>query len=448
MKMVNWVPQRPIAKDAQRGRRGFTLVELLISIAVISILAGLAAQTFRAILDSREVAMTRMAVSETARASLEFMASELSSAYLTPDSVKPAESRTGSSVTALERTPRFRFAGISRDLTTKDYPDVPGAGIDDDGDGLIDEEILDGVDGDYPGGNFRGRPVSDPLGCDDPNDPMCIDEDIGMFPSDILHFVSAIENEGNVVLQEISYGLDPTGTRLVRRAVSLDISQGGGNRMQMLANFGQFIDQVSGNTLLPRAVPIGQRINSSDVRKSMTNWDIGSREGTLYGQNLQRNNASQRIGGFNTLAYDIRGLRFRYWYYDYNRGGWRIVQEWDSARETALMAPGEMLFNKPALNNSFEGRTRGGFENIIVNEPDDIFPKGQGGRGNFLVTNPMQILNTPDYRDSLERIARRTDGLPNMVEIVIYVQDRERSRNPRPYTTRVFIPNNYRSLGT
>jgi hypothetical protein len=34
-----------------------------------------------------------------------------------------------------------------------------------------------------------------------------------------------------------------------------------------------------------------------------------------------------------------------------------------------------------------------------------------------------------------------------MIEITIYVQDRERKVNPKQYSTRVFLPNNYRSIG-
>ncbi|MBD3265795.1 prepilin-type N-terminal cleavage/methylation domain-containing protein, partial [bacterium] len=205
--------------DMNQARTGFTLVELLISIAVISILAGMAAQVFSVLLQSREIAMRRIEISETANAALEFMAAEIRSAYLTPNSVKPR-------LTADSPQPRFRFAGISRNVVIDEIEDdevkarIPGAGEDDDGDGWIDEEFLDGVDEDYnpvdsaPALGGRGRPREEPIPCEE-GDSSCIDEDIGAFPSDMLHFVSAVENSGQLVLSEVSYGLDPAGLKLV-----------------------------------------------------------------------------------------------------------------------------------------------------------------------------------------------------------------------------------------
>jgi prepilin-type N-terminal cleavage/methylation domain-containing protein len=424
-------------RNGARVKRAFSLVELLISIAVISILAGMSAQTFRAVLDTRKIAMDRIEVNENARAALDFMSAELGSTYLTPDSVKPVLDNSFNEQAALENFPRLRFVGIYRDLTTKDYPDVPGAGIDDDGDGFIDEEILDGIDGDYPSGNFRGQPQPDPFDCEE-GDPLCIDEDIGMFPSDLIHFVSAIENEGDIILQEISYGLDPSATRLIRRTKTLNLD-GSSNQLERLVTFGQFIDPATKKFVVPQPVPLGGHTRAGTVRQAMTNWDTESAI-------LRRNNDPDQ-NTYQVLAYDIRGLRFRYWYYDYNRGGWRFAKEWDSARETALMRANEVLFNQPAQNNSIEGRTRFGFENIIVNEPADMYPRAAGPGMNFTVRDPGQILSNPEMQQVRNRISQETDGLPTMVEIVIYVQDRDRNLTPKPYTTRVYIPNNYQSLG-
>lgn len=433
-------------------RRGFTLVELMISIAVISILAGLAAQTFSVVLDTRQIALNRIEMNETARAALEFLGTEISSAYLTPDSVKPVAQGLNNNTNTLERLPRFRFAGIYRDIKVSDDPynkEVPGAGEDDDGDGKIDEEILDGLSGDY-NNNFSGVP--DTTECP-PGSNDCIDEDIGLFPSDMLHFVSAVENEGDVMLQEISYGLDVSGTRLFRRSKVLNLSAASADALE-LSTFGQFIDRNTTKRLLPSPVQVGRSVNPGELTAIFTNWELGCRQGNLT-QNSPSNNDPN--DDFGILAYDIRGLRITYWYYDYNRGGWRHTDEWDSARETALMSPGEKIFTTFARNYSREGRNLMGIENIIVNEPDDMYPKAPpqvpGFGTPFLVTNPQQLVtalndsNQPDYNTAV-RIAQRTDGLPNMVEITVYVQDRERSIHPKPYTTRVFIPNNYRSLGS
>ncbi len=436
-------------KTKYHSKKAFTLIEIMISMGVLSILAGIAAQTFVAILDSRDVALKRLEVNENARTVLDFISADIRTAYLTPDSIKPVNPRN-----IQEGTPRFRFAGIHRDISTEDEPGIPGAGIDDDGDGLIDEEVLDGVGGDYPGGAVTslksGRAQEDP-GCtrvDDEgnilfNDASCVDEDIGLIPSDVLHFVSAVENSGQTILQEISYGLNPEGTRLVRRAQVLSLDGGSRARVELI-DFGQFVDNATRKRLVPQAPAIGAPVSRSAVRASVQNWNDGSKFGQLQARssNFTNQNPAKL---FQVLAYDIRGLRFRYWYYDYNRGGWRFTREWDSARETALLTPGENLFNQPALNSGIEGRNRMGFENIIVNEPEDMYPR-IGGM-DFLVRSPRQLTSSNEFTESLQSIAKQTDGLPNMVEITVYAQDRERTLNPRAFTTRVFVPNNYRSLG-
>ncbi|MEW6235452.1 MAG: type II secretion system protein [Candidatus Omnitrophota bacterium] len=427
------------------GAKGFTLVELIISIAVMSILAGMATQTFRVVLQARDIAIKRLEISETARAALDYISTDLRSAYLTPDSI---ESLTGAAGTSL--SPRFRFAGIYRDEAATADNGVPGAGVDDDGDGLIDEEILDGVDGDYSSGaadtlkNPRSRPVADPRGCED-GDTACIDEDIGLFPSDILHFVSAVENSGDLILQEISYGLDPSGTKLIRRGQILTVESGSSSSLIDLMDFGQFVDDTTKKPLLPSPVLPGMIVNTQEVIQAIDNWDTGSKYGSIQAKTHWSNQNPGKI--FQVLAYDVRGLRFRYWYYDYNRGGWRWAKEWDSARETALMEPGQLLFKQTALNNSIEGRNRTSFENIIVNEADDMYPRVAGTVNQFLIKNPLQLISSPQYVETKEHILNKMDGLPNMVEITIYVQDRQRIINPRPYTLRVFIPNNYRSIG-
>ncbi len=442
---IETAPKMP--GDGQwRDTGGFTLVELLISVAVIGILAGMAAQTFTAVINSRDVAIRRIEANETARAALDFIASELKTAYITPDSVNPVESSRPSP--RVSETPRFRFAGIRRDIDVTDrsnarqYP-IPGVGEDDDGDGLVDEEILDGLQGDYKTG-FNGQPSADPLGCED-GDSACIDEDIGMFPSDILHFVSAIEDEGSMVLQEISYGLDTTGTRLMRRMEVLNLNdRSQSRRTDILVNFGRFIDLTTGERLLPDPVPIGRGVSRSEVNRSIEHWDKGTEQGSL-GANIEANNASNKR--FQVLAYDVRGIRISYWYYDYNRGGWRMTQEWDSARETALMGFGEPIFTQPARNiGGAEGGNRSFFERLIVNEPEDMYPKAGSGL-QFAITNPGALITSPEWQGAAKRIGQRTDGLPNMVEVTIYVQDREREFNPKPFTRRIFVPNNYRSLG-
>ena len=71
------------------GARGFTLVELLVSMGILGILATIAAGTFRVTLETREKAVLKMELAENARTTLDFMAEEIRTAYLTPESVAP-----------------------------------------------------------------------------------------------------------------------------------------------------------------------------------------------------------------------------------------------------------------------------------------------------------------------------------------------------------------------
>jgi len=456
------VAQDQTASRMQQVRQesGFTLVELMISVAVITMLAGMAAQTFRAVMTARDIAIRRLEINETARAALDFMSSELRASYLTPDSVKPVVvGRIGTQGLG----PRLRFAGISRDVVVDPDSRVPGAGEDDDGDGWIDEEVLDGFDGDYSGGAEQAlsgdSPSADPLGCE-AGDSTCIDEDIGLYPSDILHFVSAVESSGDIILQEISYGLDPSGTRLIRRGQILNLNDSSSSTTTQLLDFGQFVDDASRKALVPQSVPIGQIMRKSWVQQAELYWDDGAEDGAIG----EVNSTNQNPGHiFQVLSYDIRGLRFRFWYYDYNRGGWRMVNEWDSSRETALVSPEEMLFNKFARSSTSEYDPTANsarediFTKLIVNEPEDMYPRisggGQGVLMDFMIKDPRLLRNSArnpnnsQFIDVYQRIAQKTDGLPNMVEITLYVQDKDRENNPKQYSTRVFLPNNYRSIG-
>lgn len=424
---------------------GFTLVELMISVAVIGILAGMAAQVFTVLLDAREAAMKRIEISETASAALDYMASDIRAAYLTPDSVRPR-------IELSDPQPRFRFLGISRDILIKNLKpeflvEVPGYKS-------TNKGVLDGVNYIYdPVESYfsaNPNPTKDP-DCED-NDLSCADSNIAIFPSDLLHFVNVVDNGSEVIFQEISYGLNPPGTKLIRRSQMIKLVKD--SNPVNFGNFGQFIDNTTQKHLVPPAIPINGSITPNDVNQFTAIWDDGSEYGTLSSKstNLDKKFVDRT---FEILAYDIRGLRFTFWYYDYNRGGWRFANEWDSARETALIPMGNYLFNKPAISSSREGYTRGGagdFHSIIANEPDDMYPRVDGIGTNFLVKSPADLLNNllssqSEFYQTARRVAAQTDGLPNMVEITIYVQDRDHTVNPKRFQSRVFIPNNFSKFG-
>jgi prepilin-type N-terminal cleavage/methylation domain-containing protein len=388
-----------IRRFVPTGRAGFTLVELMISVAVISILAGMAAQVFTVLMESRDIAMRRIEISETANATLEFLATDLRSAFLTPDSQKPR-------LTNNDPEPRLRFVGISRDVVVEGKADLPVLGADE-------------IEG----------------------------NDYGVYPSDILHFITAVENSGDLILQEVSYGLNPEGSKLVRRSQILNT-----NRSTMsladFKDFGKFIDNRTAQRLVPMAPVVQQSVNAAAVKQAIESWDTGATYGSLSSQTTNPNYVDRL---FEVLAYEVRGLRIRYWYYDYNNGGWRVSSEWDSAQETALLMNSNLM-NKLAANNSMEGNYRGqGFFSLIVNEPGDAYPRNiLPNRFGvvFPIQNPQTIMTNRDYTSLKNAILEHSDGLPYLVEITIYVQDRDRTVAPKQFSTRVNIPNNYRNLGS
>lgn len=388
---------------------GFTLVELMVSLAIISILATISAQIFRVTLDMREIAAQKIEVNEVARTALDFMAEELRSAYLSPDSVAPV-------VQGTEAVPRPRFAGLYRDDV-----DAIGNNLDDDEDGSTDEETLNGLDDD-----------GDSL----------IDEDLGKNSADLLHFVRLVDQAdgGKISLEEVSYGLSKSGERLIRRGRSFTLQN------LQTAGVGSFLE--GSTSLLPSMVPTTERdgtpLQSSRVPRagvSFTRWGNATTDEKL---GVSANMA--------ILAYDIRGLRIKYYYYDYNVGEYRYTLEWDSARETSYADPlvGQgAIFTTPAMPDRNVQMWAGDPTRHICNEQEDAFPRiMQGGRPVFPIQSPAQLfmsMGNEDIALLARKVGEHTDGLPHSVEITLYVQDRARSSVPVAYTKRVYLPN--RNIG-
>ena len=348
-------------------------------------------------------------MNENARAALDFMSAELGSTYLTPDSVKPVldSSRTGGSG-ELSVSVSWESIGTSLPKIIPMFPEPESMTM---AMALSMRRFWTALM------VIIHREIS----VDSPSRiPLIVKRVIlfvlmkisECFP--VILFILSVPSRTRISYCRNFYGLDPSA-RLIRRTKTLNLD-GSSNQLERLVTFGQFIDPATKKFVVPQPVPLGGHTRAGTVRQAMTNWDTESAI-------LRRNNDPDQ-NTYQVLAYDIRGLRFRYWYYDYNRGGWRFAKEWDSARETALMRANEVLFNQPAQNNSIEGRTRFGFENIIVNEPADMYPRAAGPGMNFTVRDPGQILSNPEMQQVRNRISQETDGLPTMVEIVIYVQDR------------------------
>jgi hypothetical protein len=155
-----------------------------------------------------------------------------------------------------------------------------------------------------------------------------------------------------------------------------------------------------------------------------------------------------RISEFEILAYDIRGLRVRHWYYDYNQRGWLVSQEWDSARESLLFDGTVRIFDGtvPGLSANAATNDRSRYVFPIANETTDTFPRDPLGaivrelRGTPQQPGVGQLLSEP-FRPVVNQINAATDGLPWVVEIELYVQDPAHSLPPKRFSTRVYLPN-------
>jgi prepilin-type N-terminal cleavage/methylation domain-containing protein len=431
----------------RRREGGFTLVELLVAMGIFGILATIAAATFRITLETRERAILKIRIAENARTTLDFMAEELRSAYLTPESVAPV-------IRGQEDAPRLRLAAIHRDRAVTPKPArvgptsqwTPGAGEDEDGDGRIDEEWLDGLDNDY-----TPTAVNKPWSYLPERADGQVDEDIGMFPSDRLYFVTAQQDTlgGPTVLTEVAYGLNSVGTRLIRYARKAEENEDALYVGKFLVNRGQ----PGGQRFLPTPLATqdvgGEIIPNTGYQPRILalvhqTWDEFA-DDVMDGSSNDR-----QISSFEILAYDIRGLRIRYWYYDYNQDGWRVTQEWDSARETLLFDRAVRIFDGsiPGLSADVATNDRARYVFPIANEPTDAFPRDPLGmiladlRGTPQQPGVGRLLSDPAFEPLGNRINSATDGLPWVIEIELYVQDEAHSFSPQRFTTRVHVPNN------
>ena len=404
--------------------RAFSLVEMMVAMVIISILATLSAGIFRVTMDMREIAERKIEVNEVARTALDLMSEELRAAYLAPESMAPV-------LSGRETIPRLRLAGIHHDAAlvknAANGANSPGADIDEDDDERIDgddEESLDGLDNDQDG---------------------FTDEDYGQFPNDILHFVRLVESDGvNLSLEEVSYGLNERGTRLIRRGRHFTSTDLQSSSIQV----GTFNE--GGLPLLPALVATA----NADGTPRMQSQTIS---GPVYVNNWQDKTDDESLGpNMAILAYDIRGLRFTYWYYDYNRGGYRSSLEWDSARETCFSQFPANLFRMPAYSDSSAanatqdmrefGKRGLQFPLQICNESEDRLPQTRmGNLLKFVYPTYQSLLSASELSSEAGQVSRctgkHTDGLPVFVEITIYVQDRDQTLPPSQFKTRVYLPN-------
>jgi prepilin-type N-terminal cleavage/methylation domain-containing protein len=179
--------------NADRGRRsGFSMVELLVSMAIMGIVIGLSLLTFQSALGTREKSKKMVAAQERGRIILLRMTDRLRGASPGSDSFLSNTLRASQPI-------GYRFVGRSITRTgiesLGEDPEenfainlmpVVYLNIDNDLDGRIDEDPWDGLDND---GDYF------------------VDEDPATIPFDIVNFTAPIPNGGDIDMVEIGYGI-------------------------------------------------------------------------------------------------------------------------------------------------------------------------------------------------------------------------------------------------
>lgn len=348
--------------NRRAARRGFSLTEMMVAALILAIVGFMSAVTFLALTRGKAEAVRRVDQAERGRVLAELLANDFKAAVTLPAG---NELRGGFAPT------EYRLIGVNIDYvgTTVDViamADTRGPSLNRNDDGDV-----------TPGSN-QPRIDEDPWnGIDDDGDGL-IDEDPGTIPRDMVNFVSSQSNRGLLDVVEVGYALspmtaldDPTGylsDRLFRR-------------------YREFDEQLLNDNL----GPLFGRYTSPSNR--LLPWVV---EESLFAA------PEMRESFVEIVDYDVVGLDLLYWYYDHALGRWAFARQWDSGIDQAtqqLEWTGE--FN---LNN---------LGTLIQNRP--------------------RVAETG-------RFDERSDGLPYMIEIRIFVQDRLREFPPKMYSGRAFMP--------
>ena len=442
------------------------MVELMITMVILSISSGIVLLTFRSAFDARDAAMSRLDVAEKTRSVLQVISDDLSSAYINDLGLRPNS-----------------WEGEGPDVRTGGWPpdedpysinrEVIGDGEDNDGDNLADEvqlrftgrmgwryddELQWGVDNDNDGelgedGAYfldrYGRYIDD-VGIDSDGDGL-VDED-GIYPADTLNFaVTQSGADRGYDVAEVGYCV---GTRLY------DYSRG-----ELIGNFQ--------TRLLRRAVVRykGGPYSLIPVDGQFLN-EIGNKRGrdadeteftTLFYDIEQRGRSSENE--IDVLGFDVVGLELRYWYYNY-----AIAQELSQYPVPGNVESGrDMEFAGMDIDNDGDGSYGEDWPDGYDNDGDgridedpyvgDFAGLAKGPwrwvRGNWESSverypNEPQDVGTYDTTSETadeqqkavrEKAIEHMDGLPEMVWVRIFVYDSERNDlSVKNSTIRVRIP--------
>ncbi len=437
---------------------GFTMVEMMVSVAVFSVVIAMAFSTLMAASEARKAASAKFDIYRNAQATLAFIAQELRSAKLYEQDLRFLQAASPN-----QPPPDLNLPNNGRGrLIINNWPPLDknpntasslipyrGNGIDDDGDRRIDEEAFDGMDND--GDGEQGGPVHPLLGyamadgIDNDKDGEIdegIDEDI-FYPLDMLNFVSF--RDGREI--EVGYAIDPVSMRDLWRRTAF-FSATGLQPPRLDGIYPVSVDYAMGNnTAAPLAYPGQQRplMPWFDTTGGMADQGEKSRTSGAVSSNSQGRDSNESLGisqFYDVMALNILGFDCRAYYYDYLLG-----EENSNLQDTLVSGLGAQIFNPYAFkafswDSSFENSPLNPYPfnseiNIFPNEPNDlaVIP------GTHLAN---ALKDQPGKNRAAERIASavdRTDGLPRMLEITLFVQDQQRVREePVRVSMRVTLP--------
>lgn len=459
---------------------GFTMVEMLISVAVFVIVLTLAFTTLIAANEVRRAAAARIDIYQNARAVLAILAQDLRSARLAesdlrfsaeidPTSGVPVdlnEPNNGRGRMLINDWPPERSSAQGVDVN--DARIYSGDGVDNDNDGTTDEEAFDGLDND---GDGEPQSPTHPVlnvamadGLDNNNDGRVdegIDEDI-YFPKDMINFVT-VRGQQEV---EVGYGIDAITRRdLLRRSAFFSSGITGNPPQGRLDGIypialqyaqGQY-DPVPGTN-----PPLRMPWFDYDFEPGVTANDRGEAP-RLAGQ--VRSNGQGQISNedsgvaqvYEIVALNILGFDCKAYYYDYLLG--EENSDINSPGQRALIPSlSARLYNPysfPALawDSSYENASlvpRGiqpyvAFSEIPIfpNEPEDlaIIEGTQLFIANSAGPGSTQIEQQASQRERVRLATQRTDGFPRVIELTLFVQDNQRLRDdPVRVSTRIMIP--------
>lgn len=280
-----------------------------------------------------------------------------------------------------EGVPPYRFVGINKEYygTSVDYAALIRAGITDER-AIIEALSNRNDDGDV-GPDGRERINEDPWnGIDDDGDAL-VDEDALTIPRDLINLVSSVPNNGLLDVVELGYCLSakPEANKIA---------------------------EFRSDRLYRRFNEFNPEREDFDLARSFGRfYDIrtGKDHDYLTSETVFISQPTTEV-----VDYDVVGLDLYYWYYDHGDTEettddyWAYTDSWDSAVEAAL---------EPQERKNNLGRA-------IHNEPEDA----------------IQFL-----RES-ESNRQNGDGLPLMVEVRLFLQDRNREFPPKMLGTRVYLP--------